>query len=206
MRRLVTSLTATLLAGAAWVGPATTRLGAQAPAGPTQLQRPTADGRVFWGSLGMSVGRAALTCRFCTEEARSSYAGALAFGMRVRGRTRVGLELQGWRYANTQATRRVYAAAPVVQVYPWRQQPVFIKVGFGAASFSSSDGEDRLSNTSFAAIVGGGVEIPVTPNYVLTPYITFLTGAGGSLRLNDDLVTHASGVTLLQYGLAIALR
>ena len=207
MRRLVIVHAATLLACAAAVAlPGEGALAQQAPGAtaPSQLQQ-DAGGRQFWGSVGLSEGRAALTCGFCTERMRSSYAGTLAFGVRVRGRTLLGVELQGWRYANHDATQRVYAAAPVGYLYPWRR-PVYVKAGLGVASFASTDGEDRLSNTSLAGVVGAGFDVRLTPNYVLTPYLSFLNGAGGTMRLNDETVTKASGVRLLQYGVAVALR
>lgn len=172
---------------------------------PAQLQQSEKGPRQFWGAIGLSGGQAALTCHFCTAQLRTSYAGLLSFGMRVHGRTLVGFELQGWRYDNSETTQRVYAGGPVIQFYPW-SAPIFFKAGLGAASFASYNGDDKLSNLSMAGHIGTGIDIRMTPKYVLSPYLSALNGVEGSMRLNDQMVTRSSGVVLLQYGLAISLR
>jgi hypothetical protein len=162
--------------------------------------------RRFWAAVGVSGGEAALTCQFCTGRTKTSYAGVLSFGTRVRPRMLVGVEAQAWRHANHDVTRRVYAAMPIAQFYPFARVPLHFKTGLGVAQFVSSDGEDVLETTAVSAMVGAGYEIRMTANYVLVPYMSYLGGAGGAMRLNEELVTRSSGVSLFQYGFAIALR
>jgi hypothetical protein len=188
------------LAAALVVGLTSQALHAQETGSSSQLQQ-----HPFWGSIGFGGGKAALTCHFCSGRRRSSYSGALAFGARLRGRALVGIEIQGWRYSNSETTERVLAATPVIQFYPW-SQPVFVKAGLGAASFNSWDDTDRLSHSSVAGTVGAGFDWRFSPRYVLTPYVSALNGVDGSMRLNRDLVTRTSGVLLFQYGVAIAFR
>jgi hypothetical protein len=162
--------------------------------------------RRFWATLGVSGGEAALTCGFCTGRTQTSFAGMLAVGTTYRRRTLVGLEAQGWRYANDGVTRRVYAAMPVAQFYPVARTTLFFKTGLGLAQFVSSDGEETLKATAVSGMIGGGFEVRLTPNYILVPYLSYVGGAGGTMRLDEDRVTGSAGVSLFQYGVAIALR
>jgi hypothetical protein len=162
--------------------------------------------RRFWAALGVSGGEAALTCEFCTGRTQTSFAGMLAVGTTYRRRTLIGLEGQAWRYANDGVTRRVYAAMPIAQFYPVARTTLFFKTGLGFAQFVASDGEESLEATAVAGMVGGGFEVRLTPNYVLIPNLSYLGGAGGTMRLDDERVTGSAGVSLFQYGVAIALR
>jgi hypothetical protein len=162
--------------------------------------------RRFWAAIGVSGGEAALTCGFCTGRTQTSFAGMLAFGTTYRRRSLIGIEAQGWRYANDGVTRRVYAAMPIAQFYPIAKTTLFFKTGLGLAQFVSSDGEAALEATAVSGMLGGGFEVRLTPNYVLVPYLSYLGGAGGTMRLDDERVTRSAGVSLFQYGVSIALR
>lgn len=157
-------------------------------------------------TFGVSGGSAALTCQFCSGEMKGSFAGMLGVETAVRPTVRLGLELQWWRYSGGGATRSVIAGAPVVHFHPFSSRRFFLKTGLGLARFTATSSEEELYTGVIAAIAGAGYDFRLTPRYVLVPYVSWLTGGSGTMRLNGAAVTPRSGVSLLQYGFAIALR
>lgn len=172
-----------------------------------QVRRTSApEGRRVSATFGLSSGAAALTCQFCSGEMKGSFAGMLGVETALRPAVRLGLELQWWRYSGGGATRSVIAGAPVVHFHPFRSRRLFVKTGLGLARFSATSSEEELHTGVIAAVVGAGYDFRLTPRYVLVPYVSWLTGGSGTMRLNGEAVTPRSGVSLLQYGFAIALR
>lgn len=179
---------------------------ASAP-GRVQTRRPpTPEVRRVSATFGLSGGSAALTCQFCSGEMKGSFAGMLGVETALRPAVRLGLELQWWRYSGGGATRSVIAGAPVVHFHPLRSRRLFFKTGLGLARFAATSAEEELHTGVIAAVVGAGYDFRLTPQYVLVPYVSWLTGGSGTMRLNGEVVTPRSGVSLLQYGFAIALR
>ncbi|HSA54587.1 MAG TPA: hypothetical protein VLE53_02735 [Gemmatimonadaceae bacterium] len=167
---------------------------------------PAPAGRQVSATFGLSGGSAALTCPFCTGEMKGSFAGTMGVETTVRPAVRLGLELQWWRYSGGGATRSVIGGAPVVHFHPFRSRRLFLKTGLGLARFAATSSEEELHTGVIAAVVGAGYDIRLTPQYVLVPYLSWLTGGSGTMRLNGEAVTPRSGVSLVQYGVAIALR
>ena len=167
---------------------------------------PAPEARRVSVTFGLSGGSAALTCQFCNGEMKGSFAGMLGVESAVRPAVRLGLELQWWRYSGGGATRSVIAGAPVVHFHPFSSRRFFLKTGLGLARFAATSSEEELYTGVIAAIVGAGYDFRLTPRYVLVPYVSWLTGGSGTMRLNGEAVTPRSGVSLLQYGFALALR
>jgi hypothetical protein len=90
--------------------------------------------------------------------------------------------------------------------FPWSPRRVFLKTGLGLARYAASSAEEELHTTTFAFLLGTGVEARLSPKYVLIPYLSWIKGGGGTMRLNGEQVTGQSGLSLLQYGVAFALR
>jgi len=155
----------------------------------------------------VSNGAAALTCTLCRGDRSNSFAGNLSLGAPVGRRTLLGLSFDGWLYETEGVKERVYAVSPIAQLYPLARHPAFVRLGLGLARFVAINGEHNLTSTSVGAQVRAGYEIRLTPNYVLVPSVGMLRGAGGALQFNGERVANASsGVSLITYGLAIALR
>lgn len=170
-----------------------------------QARQPS-DVRRVLATFGLSSGAAALTCAFCQDDDKGSIAGLIGFETRVRPDMLAGVEVHWYRHTGGGITRSVLALVPAAHVYPLARRPVFLKVGIGLARFAVSAEDEELHTAVVAGLIGTGVDFRISPAYVLTPYVTWLSGSGGTMRLNGAPVTSHAGLTLRQYGLAIALR
>jgi hypothetical protein len=168
-------------------------------------QASTASNRVSY-TVGISKGSGALTCHFCTNEGKGGVAGMVGMETTWRPGIRIGLEADWWMHSGGGSSRSVLAAAPVTHLYLNRNSPFFFKVGMGIARFTASSDEEELRTTALAGIVGVGYEFRLSRRNVLVPYVSFVSGTGGTMRLNGAQVTPLGGVSLIQYGFALSRR
>jgi hypothetical protein len=83
---------------------------------------------------------------------------------------------------------------------------VFVTFGMGIGRYAASSDSEELRSTAVSGILGAGYELRVAPRALVIPYVSWLNAGGGHLRLNGALVTPRSGLSLLQYGIALARR
>ena len=157
-------------------------------------------------TLGISKGAGALTCPFCTGEGKGGLAGVLGIEKLYRPGMRLGLEADWWLHSGGGSTRSVLAAAPVAHLYTSRTSPFFIKLGVGIARFTASSDEEELRTTAIAGVIGAGYEFRLSSKNVVVPYLSWVSGHGGTMRLNGAQVTPLSGVSLMQLGVALSRR
>jgi hypothetical protein len=157
-------------------------------------------------TIGISKGAGALTCPFCTNEGKGGLAGLIGVERSMRPGLRVGLEADWWMHSDGDASRSVLAAVPVAHLYPKPNGSFFFKLGVGIARYSASSDEEELRTTAVAGVVGVGHEIRISGRNVVIPYLSYLSGHGGTIRLNGAQVTPLGGLSLLQYGLALSKR
>lgn len=162
--------------------------------------------RRFWGALSLGNATASLACSICRDISDRSVAAGVTVGVRQSPRMYLGLQLDGWyRYSGGQ-NERVYAIGPLAQYYPVATRPLFVRLGVGMSEFLATDEDDDLSSRSVAVQIGAGYDFVISRSYLLTPFASYLRGAGGRLSLNGERATLPAGVELLQYGLQITLR
>lgn len=162
--------------------------------------------RRFWGALSLGNATASLACSICRDMSDRSVAAGVTVGVRQSSRMYLGLQLDGWyRYSGGQ-NERVYAIGPLAQYYPMAKRPLFVRLGLGMSEFLATDEDDDLSSRSVAVQVGAGYDFVISRSYLLTPFASYMRGAGGRLSLNGERATLPAGVELLQYGLQITLR
>ena len=162
--------------------------------------------RRFWGALSLGNATASLACSICRDMSDRSVAAGVTVGVRQSPRMYLGLQLDGWyRYSGGQ-NERVYAIGPLAQYYPMAKRPLFVRLGLGMSEFLATDEDDDLSSRSVAVQVGAGYDFVISRSYLLTPFTSYMRGAGGRLSLNGERATLPAGVELLQYGLQITLR
>jgi hypothetical protein len=167
---------------------------------------PTVAPRRLWGALSLGNATASLACSICRDVSDRSVAAGLTVGVRQTSRLYLGLQLDGWyRYSGGQ-NERVYAIGPLAQYYPMAKRQLFVRLGLGVSEFLATDEDDDLSSRSVAVQVGTGYDFVISRSYLLTPFASYMRGAGGRLRLNGERATLPAGVKLLQYGLQITLR
>jgi hypothetical protein len=157
-------------------------------------------------TIGISKGSGALTCPFCTNDGKGGIAGMVGMETTWRPGIRLGLEADWWMHSGGGSSRSVLAAAPVTHLYLNRNSPIFLKVGVGIARFTASSDEEELRTTAMSAVIGAGYEFRLSGRNVLIPYVSFISGSGGTMRLNGSQVTPLGGVSLLQYGFALSRR
>lgn len=157
-------------------------------------------------TLGLSKGSGALTCTFCSGEAKGGVAGTLGIETPFRRSIRIGIEADWWMHSGGGANRSVLAAIPVFHFYASPSSPLFLKVGMGVGRFAISSDEEELRATAISGVIGAGYEFRLSNRNVLIPYVSWVSGSGGDMRLNGSLVTPDGGLSLLQYGLAISKR
>jgi hypothetical protein len=173
-------------------------------AGALSAQAPSSK-RVSY-TIGISKGAGALTCPFCTNEGKGGLAGVLGMETTWRPGIRLGIEADWWMHSGGGSSRSVLAAAPVTHLYLNRSSPIFLKLGVGIARFTASSDEEELRTTAMSGLLGVGYEIRLSGRNVLVPYVSYLSGSGGTMRLNGSQVTPLGGVSLLQYGFALSRR
>ena len=159
-------------------------------------------------TLGLSKGSGALTCTFCSGESKGGVAGMLGIETPFRGgrAIRIGIEADWWMHSGGGASRSVLAAIPVFHFHTSPSSPMFLKVGLGVGRFAISSDEEELRTTALSGVIGVGYEFRLANRNALIPYVSWVSGTGGDMRLNGTLVTPHGGLSLLQYGLAISKR
>jgi hypothetical protein len=172
---------------------------------PASAQSSDASRRASY-TVGLSKGAGALTCPFCTNEGKGGLAGMAGMERTWRPGIRVGLEADWWMHSGGGSSRSVLAAAPVAHLYLNRNSPLFLKLGMGIARFTASSDEEELRTTALAGIFGIGYEVRLSSRNVVIPYLSFVSGSGGTMRLNGSQVTPLGGVSLIQYGVALSRR
>ena len=157
-------------------------------------------------TIGISKGAGALTCPFCTNEGKGGIAGMLGMETTWRPGVRLGVEADWWMHSGGGSSRSVLAAVPVTHLYLDSNSPLFFKLGVGIARFTASSDEEELRTTAVSGILGAGYEFRLSGRNVLVPYVSLLSGSGGTMRLNGSQVTPLGGVSLIQYGIALSRR
>jgi hypothetical protein len=154
----------------------------------------------------LSKGAGALTCPFCTGEGKGGLAGFVGVQKTMRPGVHLGGEADWWMHSGGGGTRSVLSIAPVAHLYPSKSSPFFIKVGVGIARFTASSDEEELRTTTVAGLTGAGYEFRLANRLTVIPYLSWMSGQRGTMRLNGAEVTPFGGVSLLQYGIALSKR
>ncbi|MGQ0643820.1 MAG: hypothetical protein ACT4P6_23975 [Gemmatimonadaceae bacterium] len=162
--------------------------------------------RRFWGAFSLGNATASLSCSVCRDFSDRSVAAGLTLGVRQTPRLYLGLQLDGWYRFSGGENDRVYSVGPTAQYYPMTKRPLFVRLGLGWAGYLATDEDESLASRSIAAQLGVGYDFVVSQSYLLTPFASYMRGAGGRLTLNGESATMPAGVELLQYGLQISLR
>jgi hypothetical protein len=162
--------------------------------------------RRFWGAFSLGNATASLSCSVCRDFSDRSVAAGLTLGVRHSPRFYFGAQLDGWYRFSGGENDRVFSLGPIVQYYPMVKHPLFVRLGMGWSGYLATDEDESLASRSVAAQVGVGYDFVISRSYLLTPFASYMRGAGGKLTLNGEAATMPAGVELLQYGLQITLR
>jgi hypothetical protein len=181
-------------------------LNAQQPGSRPAAAQPQPASRRTSYTLGISKGAGALTCTFCNDEGKDGIAGMVGIETPFRRAIKLGFEADWWLHSGGGSSRSVFAAMPVFHLYLSPASRAFFKAGLGIGRFTASSDEEELRATALSGVVGVGYEFRLANRSALVPYLSWVRGTGGDMRLNGALVTPYGGLSLLQYGVALSKR
>jgi hypothetical protein len=142
--------------------------------------------RPWWVGLELGDGQIKLTSDQFNGTRNPSLALGFVGGHNLGNRVRVGLELNGWllqsyNNSNPAVGESVSNVLGLVDVFPVRRTPLFLRAGPGLALYQNSrPGGFNSSGWSWTA--GVGYEIPLAQNFGLAPIVDYSAGSLGDVR------------------------
>jgi hypothetical protein len=135
----------------------------------------------FWAGFDLGAARQSLDCSACPAERNDvvplpNLNAAIRIGWTLRDNLLLGLEdnsIEGSDWATT-------AIMAVAQLYPRRQSPAFVRVGFGALIVDSHNREPADHFENFGVLVSLGYDI-ARGRYSISPTVTFANSLGGAI-------------------------
>lgn len=166
--------------------------------------------RGFWLGLGFGVGSLARTCDVCDN--MPGVSGPTAFvklGATPDEQMQVGVEADWWRNTVDGSTITSGSALVVVQLYPWRARPLFLKGGIGGSLYREEapvkPASDTAQTTGFGLTAGVGYDVTIGAHLYATPVINFVFGSLGNVRPGGVFMPGVQQ-TLLQFALGLTLH
>ena len=186
------------------------RPGLMAPIG-TSLSPPQArEGRVvrpWWVALELGDGQLKLTSDQFNTNRNPAFALGFVGGHSLGNRARIGLELNGWLLQafntnNPAVGESVSNVLAVVDAFPIRKTPIFLRAGPGLALYQNNR-PGGFGGSGWAWTAGVGYEIPLTENLRLAPMVDYAAGSLGDVR-NAIAVEIARRYSVVEFKVAIA--
>ncbi len=150
------------------------------PSLPVEPQR---DGQ-WWISGGLGEGQLRLSSDQQKYDRMSTFAIGFAGGRRIGNWTRVGMEAGGWTLQafdlnNPAVGESVGNVLAVVDYLPMRDRGVYVRGGFGWATYQNNR-PDGTNGSGMAWEFGGGYEFRVSRALRLAPTVTYAAGHLGN--------------------------
>ena len=133
---------------------------------------------------------------------------SFALGHRIAPRARAGVQLGGWTmqafdFNDPTVGESVSTAMGVVDVFPWRTQPVFARGGLGWSTYTNNHPTAR-GGGGFAWEGGGGYEFRLSRSLRLAPMVEY---SAGNLDNASDVTPHTnSRYSVIEFKLALLYR
>ena len=177
-----------------------------------QHQGPLRQG--FWGTFGLGVGSAALSCGSgCSFNSDVKGAG-LTVDIKLGGtpspRLRLGGEMNFW-LKDVSATTGVSGETETVgnfsgvaYFYPSRRGGFFVKGGVGVAIYQLSQGNTHSTATGPGIVGGLGYDIHLGGGQVsLIPVLNLFSGKDGDLKESGTVLIPSIGHSVIAIGLGV---
>jgi len=121
-----------------------------------------------------------------TESRRASFELGFAGGHRLGNRARIGLDVDGWllqayNYNNPIVGESVTNVLGVIDVFPLRRIPLFLRAGAGAALYTN-DRPLEFGGTGWAWTAGAGYEFLLPKRLGFAPIVDFDAGTRGDVH------------------------
>ena len=158
-------------------------------------------------SFGVGAGSAGFSCDGCGSDRGNGGSGYLRIGGTVRPNLIVAGEMNGWTKQNDGATGTIGFLTAVVQWYPAPAAGFYLKGGIGGGGMQidvtdvTTGTTERLESSGVGLQVGTGYDWRVAQNFSLTPYVDFLTTAGGEARYDGASLNEKLNANVIQFGL-----
>jgi hypothetical protein len=134
---------------------------------------------------------------------------ALGFvgGHSLGNRGRIGLELNGWLLQsfnpnNPEVGESVSNVLVIVDVFPIRKTPIFLRTGPGLALYQNNR-PGGFNGTGWSWTAGVGYEILLTEKFGLAPIVDYSAGGLGDVR-NTLAVETGRRYSVVEFKVAIA--
>lgn len=155
----------------------------------------------FGISFGLGSGSAGLSCDLCGDDRENGTSGYLRIGGLVRPNLFVAGESNGWLKSEGGIDTMISFVSAVAQWYPSVAKGWYAKGGLGFSMYSATDGTDDQSATAPAITLGGGYDWRLGTNFSLTPFVNYLYGMEGDVKVNGTSSGVKVGSNVFQLGL-----
>jgi hypothetical protein len=168
----------------------------------------TRDG--FAISFGVGAGSAGFSCDGCSSDRGNGGSGYLRIGGAVRPNLVIAGELNGWTKQESGATGTIGYLTAVAQWYPAPASGFYLEGGIGGGSVQidvtdlTTGTTERLESAGVAFQLGTGYDWRVARNFSLTPYVDFLTTAGGEAKYDGASLNERLDANVFQFGLGFS--
>jgi hypothetical protein len=155
------------------------------PAATSRPAKPNPNAREgLWFSGGLGLG--SLGCSGCNRQ--TSISGTLSAGTTLSPRLLVGGGIDGWTKTEGRTTLTAATLDGRIRFYPAAARGrVFLTGGLGLGSLRSQVGAlaSRSRNrTGGSALIGGGIDLRISPTASVTPYANLFTVRAGGATAN----------------------
>lgn len=142
--------------------------------------------RPWWAGLEMGDGQIKLTSDQVRGSRNSAFALAGVGGHSLGNRARFGLELNGWLLQsfntnNPAVGESVSNVLGVIDVFPVRKIPLFLRGGAGLALYTNNR-PTGFDSHGWSWTAGVSYEIPLTEHFALAPMAGYAAGSLGDVR------------------------
>lgn len=158
--------------------------------------------RPWWVGLEAGDGQLKLASDQQESSRRATFEFGFSGGHRLGSRARVGVEVNGWllqasNFNDPTVGESVSNVIGVVDVFPARKIPLFLRGGAGLAMYMSNRPEGYGGN-GFAWVAGGGYEIPLTQTLAIAPIVDYASGTFSDVR-NPLTVQTGRGYSVIEF-------
>ena len=142
--------------------------------------------RPWWIGLELGDGQIKLTSDQFSGTRNTAFELGFVGGHSLGNRARIGLELNGWllqsfNNSNPAVGESVSNVLGVVDAFPARKTPLFLRAGAGLALYQNNR-PGGFNGSGWSWIAGVGYEIPLTENFGLAPIVDYAAGSLGDVR------------------------
>ncbi len=142
--------------------------------------------RPWWLGFELGDGQIKLTSDQFSGTRNPAFALGFLGGHSLGNRARIGLELNGWllqsfNLNNPAVGESVSNVLVVVDAFPIRKTPLFLRAGPGLALYQNN-GPGGFNSSGWSWTAGVGYEIPLTENFGLAPIVDYAAGSLGDVR------------------------